>query len=496
MHINYPSITKFQQLVELKDYRKPTKKEYVRYVRKLAEHFQCDPATLTEDQLRQYFLFLREHKHYSRSPMKMAKYALLCFFVECLKISGWTVFREVRIAEPQVLPVVLSRAEVRSVLAAVREPRFRACLGLMYHCGLRVGEAIRVRVKDICGREQPPRLLVSSGKGGKQRYVPLTPAMVEELRAWWRIHQNPTFLFPTPGRGWADRTLTLSQAMHQNTGPMSESCVQSAYRLARAASGVNPGSTTHTLRHSYPMLLRESAAALREVARDHKDLGAQIGFLALLQTWTRDLRYHPHIHCVVPAGGLSPDGLRWVSPKRANYFLPQAVLAQRFRSRLKAALQHNHPALFAQIPHSTWSLNWVADVQPVGTGEPALKYLAAYVYRTALSAQRIVSDDGLTIAFTCKDSKDRQTRTVRLTPEQFLHRFLQHVLPRGFQRIRYFGFLSAAAKNQWQRVLALWDWTPPALIASPPLAPPICPACHKPMTRIGQLARAPPLRWP
>ena len=82
MHINYPSITKFQQLVELKDYRPPTKKEYVRYVRKLAEHFQCDPATLTQDQLRQYFLFLREHKHYSRSPMKMAKYALLCFFVE------------------------------------------------------------------------------------------------------------------------------------------------------------------------------------------------------------------------------------------------------------------------------------------------------------------------------------------------------------------------------------------------------------------------------
>ena len=265
-YTSYPSITKFQQLVELKDYRKPTKKEYVRYVRKLAEHFQCDPATLTEDQLRQYFLFLREHKHYSRSPMKMAKYALLCFFVECLKVTGWTVFREVRIAEPQVLPVVLSRPEVKSVLAAVREPRFRTCLGLMYHCGLRVGEATRVRVKDIAGREQPPRLLVSSGKGGKQRYVPLTPGMVEELRAWWRTHQNPTFLFPTPGRGWADRTLTLSQAMHQNTGPMSESCVQSAYRLARAASGVNPASTTHTLRHSYATHLLEEGVSLRQIS--------------------------------------------------------------------------------------------------------------------------------------------------------------------------------------------------------------------------------------
>ena len=221
-HINYPSITQFQQLVELKDFRKPTRKEYVRYVRKLAEHFQCDPATLTENQIREYFLFLRQHKHYGRSPMKMAKYALLCFYVQLLKVTGWTVFKEVRIAEPQVLPMVLSRSEVRSVLGVVREPRFRTCLGLMYHCGLRVGEAVRIEVKDIHGRENPPRLHVKNGKGGKDRYVPISPAMVEELRQWWRTHQNPRFLFPTPGRGWADRTFTLSQSMHQGTGPMSE----------------------------------------------------------------------------------------------------------------------------------------------------------------------------------------------------------------------------------------------------------------------------------
>ena len=111
IHTTYPSITQFQQLVELKDYREPTKKEYVRYVRKLAEHFQCDPATLTEDRIRQYFLFLRQHKHYTRSPMKAAKYALRCFYVESVQVKGWTVFQEVRIAEPQVLPVVLARGE-------------------------------------------------------------------------------------------------------------------------------------------------------------------------------------------------------------------------------------------------------------------------------------------------------------------------------------------------------------------------------------------------
>src|SRR6185436_11702525 len=93
MHNTYPSITKFQQFVELKDFRPPTKMEYVRYVRKCAEHFKCDPLTLTQDQLRAYFLFLRQEKHYTRSPMKMAKYALLSFFIECHHVTGWTVFK-------------------------------------------------------------------------------------------------------------------------------------------------------------------------------------------------------------------------------------------------------------------------------------------------------------------------------------------------------------------------------------------------------------------
>ena len=209
----YTSITQFQQHVDLKDYRRPTKKEYVRNVRKLAEHFQCDPAGLTENQVREYFLFLRQHKHYKHSAMKAAKFALRCFYLEHLKAGGWTVFREVRIAEPQVLPVVLSRVEVQALLNALTEARFRACLRLIYHCGLRVGEAVAIRPRDIHGRETPPRLHIRNGKGGKDRYVPIAPAMVEELRRWWRTHQNPELLFPSPGRGWADRTLSLSQSM-------------------------------------------------------------------------------------------------------------------------------------------------------------------------------------------------------------------------------------------------------------------------------------------
>lgn len=241
----------------------------------------------------------------------------------------------------------------------------------------------------------------------------------------------------------------------------------------------------------YPLLLRESASALRDIARDHKDLGAQIGFLAVLQTWTRDLRYHPHVHCVVPGGGLSPDRRRWISPKREGYFLPQTVLALRFRTRLRQALRQQHPQLYIQIPRAAWALAWVADVQPVGTGEPALKYLAAYVFRTAFSAERILADDGQTITFAYRDNQGRPG-TVRLSPERFLHRFLQHVLPRGLQRVRHFGFLSAAATAQWQRVLALLDWKPLPRILPLPRPPPLCPTCQKPMALIGRLARAPP----
>lgn len=262
---SYPSIEQFRGLVELKDYRPATKKEYVRYLRKLAEHCQCDPAPLTESQVREYFLFLRQHKRYGRSAMTIAKAALRCFFVEQLRAQGWTVFEQLRIAQPQVLPVVLSRPEVATVLGAVREPRFRVALRLIYHAGLRVGETVRIECKDIHGRERPPRLHVKNGKGGKDRYVPLSPPMVEELRGWWRCHRHPRWLFPSPGRGWADRACSLSEAMGQSESFMSVSSVQMAFRLARAACGANPAATVHTLRHSYATHLLEEGISLRQI---------------------------------------------------------------------------------------------------------------------------------------------------------------------------------------------------------------------------------------
>ena len=261
------SLAQFTAFVELKDFRAPTKKEYVRYLRKLGEHYQCDPATLTEDQLRAYFLFLRQVKQYGGSAMKLARCALRCFFRECLHREGWTVFEEVRVAPPQTLPLVLAREQVAALLGAVREPRYRTALTLIYHTGLRVGEAVRIELRDLRETRTPhPRLHVRCGKGGKDRYVPLAPAMVTQLRAWWNTHRHPQWLFPGPTSGWRERAQPAAAAARAATH-LSVSAVQNTFRLARAATGLPAEATVHTLRHCYATHLLEEGVSLRLISQ-------------------------------------------------------------------------------------------------------------------------------------------------------------------------------------------------------------------------------------
>jgi integrase len=263
----FPSIIKFTAFVQLKDYRQPTRDEYVRYVRKLGEHYACDPLTLTEDQLRAYFLFLRQEKKFGGSAMKLARCSLRAFFRDCHHIAGWTVFEEVRIAPPQTLPLVLSREQVAALLAAVQRPRYRAILGLIYHTGLRVGEAVRIERRDFRDTDTAfPRLHVRCGKGGKDRFVPLTPAMVEHLRAWWKTHRHPTFLFPGPTSGWRERAQPADAAQHATTH-LSVSAVQNTFRLARATAGLPAEATVHTLRHCYATHLLEEGVSLRLISQ-------------------------------------------------------------------------------------------------------------------------------------------------------------------------------------------------------------------------------------
>ena len=240
----------------------------------------------------------------------------------------------------------------------------------------------------------------------------------------------------------------------------------------------------------YAAFFTHTAGALQDVA--WRRLKGELGFLGVLQTWSRQLIYHPHIHYIVPGLGLSANRLQRIELKDPNYLLPAIVLAARFRSRFKQWLGAQEPELFSQLPARLWRQRWVVDVQPAGRGVKALEYLATYVHRTALGPDRIVCSDEHSVGFRYRDGQDRKSKVLRLPAQEFLRRFLQHVLPRGFQRVRHFGWLSAAAKVKWQRILALLDWKTPALNPLPPRPIPLCPLCQQPMLCIGRLPRGPP----
>jgi hypothetical protein len=241
----------------------------------------------------------------------------------------------------------------------------------------------------------------------------------------------------------------------------------------------------------YGALLKEGAGALQDLAAQPKHLGAALGLTAVLQTWTRDLRYHPHVHLLVPGGGLTANRLRWVRVKDPQFLFPQVKLAARFKGRLKAWLQRDEPELFKAVPAKVWWVKWVADVQPVGSGEAALKYLAAYLCRPPLHERQLEACDARGVTFRYREAGGAEKRCT-VSGGEFLRRFLQHVLPRGFPRVRHYGWLGAAARAKRERILALLDWRPPAVTKPVPGPPPVCPNCGQGMRWVARLPRAPP----
>jgi hypothetical protein len=226
-------------------------------------------------------------------------------------------------------------------------------------------------------------------------------------------------------------------------------------------------------------LFEASAATLLEVAADPKHLGAEIGFLSVLHTWGQTLQRHPHVHCVVPGGGLSPDYQRWIrSPSR--FFLPVKVLSRVFRGKfvagLRRAFRHkklafhgsclplSDPKTFDAFLRTLFREEWVVYAKPpFGGPEHVLQYLARYTHRVAISNHRILDITDTQVTFRWKDyAHHNQQRTMTLRHEEFLRRFLQHVLPKGFPRLRCFGFLANRRRGQFLPLCrTLLSATPP-----------------------------------
>ena len=264
----------------------------------------------------------------------------------------------------------------------------------------------------------------------------------------------------------------------------------------------------------FKLLFDASAETLVEVAADSKHLGAEIGFLSILHTWGQTLQPHPHIHCVVPGGGLSPDHAKWIRAPH-HFFLPVKVLSRVFRGkfvdRLKRAYRQGKLVFFGPcLPlkqekafyaflRTLFRQDWVVYAKrPFGGPEHVLHYLARYTHRVAISNHRLVEVTGTHVSFRWKDyAHHNKRRVMNLSLEELLRRFLQHVLPRGFARIRYFGFLANRHRG------ALLPLCKTLLMATPETVQSMstgaamlwrCPCCQGPMRLVERLT-ANQLRW-
>jgi len=269
----------------------------------------------------------------------------------------------------------------------------------------------------------------------------------------------------------------------------------------------------------YDLLFQASAQALQDLAANPKHLGGSLALLGILHTWSRTLIYHPHIHYLVPGGGLSLDQRQWL-PVKEKFLLPVYPLSDHFRHLFYQALQKHHSPALCRLSRKIWKQRWVVHSQPVGSGRQALHYLSRYIFKTATGNRRLQLLPDERVRWPYRDSATGQAAHQDLTPQELLRRFLQHVLPGGYHRVRVFGWFHPAARQKLNRVRALlkqspiltqaqrdaWQPSPevceavePAENKPPP--PPQCPHCEKPMVlvaswRAGQppwaIARAPP----
>ena len=242
--------------MQLRGLAEKTQTAYLRTVRQLAAHYGKSPDQIDEEELRQYFLYLKNEKKASRSTCTIAICGIKFFYERTLG-REWATFELVRPPKSKKLPVVLSQEEVRRILACVRRFHYRVCLTTIYSCGLRLQECVHLQVADIDG----DRLLVHvrQGKGAKDRTVPLAESMLVVLRSQWQRHRHPTLLFP--------RRPKMGEPWPSVQTPMDGNAVQRAIRVAAVASEIGKAATPHTLRHSWATHMLEAGVNVRLLQR-------------------------------------------------------------------------------------------------------------------------------------------------------------------------------------------------------------------------------------
>ncbi len=489
---------------------------YSRAVRRLTEFFDCPPDILTLEQLEGYSDSLV--KTHSWSTVKVDRNGLQFFYQHILK-REWQWVDIVKPPQVKTLPDVLTLKEIERLINGTRELRYQTFIFTCFSMGLRLGETLSLRVRDIDNDRM--KVHVRQAKGNKHRFVTLPQLTLEALRRYWASHRHPQFLFP---RGRTPEERRGADA------PMDRGGLQKSFKAIVKDVGIHKDITVHSLRHCYGTLhhrCRGQSACdsagdgarvpqndgavyptlqtprscghracnqcqnnstqdwldrqrqkqlpvnyymatftlpceLRVLARSHrktlynlliqcavstlktfalnkKGFNAELGLCGVLHTHTRRLDYHPHVHIVVPGGGVHRSRREW-RKLRGDYLFNGRALAAAFRGAFLKALDN------ANLNPGMTPKKWVAQCQKVGRGEQALQYLSRYLYRGVISNRHILEDDGSCVTFRYRDSKTGTWKTRRLPGEAFIALLLQHVLPRGFRRARDYGFLHGNAK--------------------------------------------------
>lgn len=255
--------TRFKEDLQLKGLSPRTVDMYVRAVRQLATHYQKSPELISDEQLRQYFLYNKNERKWSRVASTISLCGIKYFHTLTLQ-REWTTLKFVRPPKEKRLPTVLSRQEVKAILNRVHFPHHRACLKVIYSLGLRIGEGTHIQVSDI----DSDRMFVHihRGKGNKDRYIPLPKRTLQILRAFYKMHRNPVWIFPAPGRGAHNLMPTANY-------PIPISSIQIAFREAKVATGIHKRVSVKHLRHSYATHLLEAGVHLRYIQQylGHED---------------------------------------------------------------------------------------------------------------------------------------------------------------------------------------------------------------------------------
>lgn len=235
----------------------------------------------------------------------------------------------------------------------------------------------------------------------------------------------------------------------------------------------------------YSLLFGVTARCIQHFAGDKKYFAGQTGILSVLHTWSRQLVYHPHIHCIVPAGALSEDGRRWRSGKKPDFLFAQKPFRRHYRKLMQEAFAKT--PYWSSIPKQVWREAWGVQLKPVGNARMALAYLARYVNKTAISESRLLWHRDQKVCFSYTDSTTKEKKTRTLDEQEFLRRFFQHVLPPGFMRIRYYGLYHHSQKERLALARAYLGEGAYAPESPQPETHPtgfICPCCDKPMRLI------------